>query len=941
MTLNHTRFASEYLYPALNTTNGLKTFSGVHLQEFRPEFTFKGKRLRIEYSKKQKCFKIYPVNNIVHNIHDILPCDGIAGYHKIVKISFLDRLLNLSKLFKKSHILVDARTLDEIIDKKDITYNYHRNNDSKNNNFREGLKNLAQYEEIEAEEIKKTFEDKLSEPGRRIWKTDNDEYKTHLEEDRGTFIQTTKQDPDTIIEILNGKALLRRGHPLMVPIIPVTRRKFRSATPAKMPPLIIDGADDTASALTSSGISDTLASVMQITIFSLFLLGVRIGIQNLSDESIENKEELEGLKAAMEDSQGKIKDFRRKLSKKESVTQEDIEGVIESINTLKSVTKEIDATRLELIFSTTGYIAMLAMQSAVISYNAVAISTLFTSGVSNIVGDLCVFSGQVLMTVSASGKAYIAFQNAQQIKEVISEIKGSDFTSDLTKRIILAMKKDERTYEQLSCAGNVMLAGGQATMAISGPMALALMPGVFAGLGLTAVGVGLNTGVALRQQKVYSYDDTEDEVTKIIKAHYTTELCECILAYLSPGLSSKSNVDNDVDDPLTKKEDSGILDFQGRIKRLPYIDESEFNELEKLDLKKEEIANITHSTSYTLEALSHLNAVPLAINKILKESSIVFGKNKNKDSQNTSYQDTLDIGIKASKQHYEPRKHQAELLRIVEKTDNGNLELLKESINNAVEGGDELHYMFIWQTYVDVLRVKPQDAGYIIPLGELLYEYNQDMADKTYILQKIKSIKALPDKIKEKINPKKVPSYNKLIMDIQNGYISHKTSNLKAKLEEYNALKKEDRPQKLSESMLASPYGEDFKARNMQQIYKSGNNPIYNHDVKLLHIKSAKESGEYNKDGKSPLKIIGQVKKSGGGNWFPQIPHIKNAYTLDVNALNTKGVPDRVFRKILVKDSKSGIRSTYYRGLFDLGGIHKAYKAVEKVLSFSDKSRTP
>jgi hypothetical protein len=224
--------------------------------------------------------------------------------------------------------------------------------------------------------------------------------------------------------------------------------------------------------------------------------------------------------------------------------------------------------------------------------------------------------------------------------------------------------------------------------------------------------------------------------------------------------------------------------------------------------------NIARSGSFQLELLTHLQAVPLVINKLCKES--VFN--------NCDYSKAFDI----STTHYGSRRHQAGLLRVLENFSllpNATLEEIKAVLSNTSK--DEVsraRKMLLWYQITETLQPQNADIGWISAVGSLLSRYEKE-GNKTAILQDIVKVKDMPKIIQRQITRLMEsgikPTYEVLMTTIQNGYTADRFAKLN--INKYDNISHEDIIKELSLKALDSDLNTEFQKHVMQDCYVKDN----------------------------------------------------------------------------------------------------------------------
>ena len=742
------------------------------------------------------------------------------------------------------------------------------------------------------------FQD-LQEKGDRIWIDDKGKYHACIDAKEQVFISTAVDDKKGIPQLafkgyLKGDCALRRKEPYALPVIPTFRRrmKFYNSADKSGPTIIIDGGDDTATALTSSGLPQKTALALQsFLIFPAFLSMVNIGVQGLLGESEDTKDELaeieekifncadkiSGLKASTEQIRKLVKDGKkRKLTSEEKKElSEKVQECYEAVNELKEQIEEKSKQIFENKAANTGYVAMLNMFSAVTAYQISAFTKFVDSfqstpstvaediaHVFDIVGKSTAGVGQVLMTCFATAKSYSAYQDLQETNEDLENIKNSKILNELAKEIAIAYKNDEKFLHKTQIIGNATLAAGQATMFVGG--VAGVNPATYAGLAATLGGVVVNTAGSLWHTNLYAHNEDPDEVETEIKKENNNRL----FTYFIEQCNSK------------KTQEKGE------------------NQGEVTAIYKKNICN--------MELLSALRTTSIVANQIFAQ-----GYNNN--------------DIAPLKKKYKENLHQAGFYNLLTNLSESNNKILTQKKGN----NSTLGYNLLWQKALDSLQVTEDDIKWMAELSEILTNYKKD---SQVDINKLND--NTPEKIKTAIadfNKHSNKTYDNLLTTIQNGFIEHrfKENDIGVFAEKLNNSNKslafeQECNKELKDKIFAD---KGFVQKFMQHEY-SENNPG------SLNIFSSgdKKKGNYHNNSK-PLKIVGQISKDGGGIFHNPKNHIKNVYALNKERVSSSDYQcDNDFiAQYKENDTQYDLRSGYHRCINNI--IDQVNKEQDKNIS--------
>lgn len=325
--------------------------------------------------------------------------------------------------------------------------------------------------------------------------------------------------------------------------------------------IIIDGADDTANAMTNTGLPQQTANILQaFLIFPAFLKGVSLGVDGVGDEANEALEE-------HRDVQNKITDFKVKIEEilKEicslckiynperyindpenflekitlflnNASQKEKTELIKAINEFQielenQITHEDNDSLRQVLMTRIGHFAMISMATSVGVYNVQALlnsfglaqegittNTLDSSKVSiakqfgstlgefpqsslfSQIGNSCGFAGQIMMVFYALHKTYEERKEWLEVEEELSGFKDSKNVSELAKNITTSLLEAKKLNHEIKTFGNLALALGQAGMSVGGPMTLGISTILYSGLASTL------SGIAFSSMSEISYD---------------------------------------------------------------------------------------------------------------------------------------------------------------------------------------------------------------------------------------------------------------------------------------------------------------------------------------------------------------------------------------------------------------------------------------------------
>lgn len=708
---------------------------------------------------------------------------------------------------------------------------------------------------------------------------------TCIDTKKGTYLSATPDELPTLVGYLNCDYYLRRKKELPIKVFPVSQlvqqREFKTnedSDSAKIK-LIFDGADDTASALTSSGLPQQTVNIIQsLLVFPVFLSFVEIGVSGMAEGLEESSENIIAIKKTIAACKDRVKDldeFITQIKNGETTLDEDAlkEKLTESITAISEL-QDQQATlfdeKSEKLANSLGHPGMVMMFTGLLGFeiqsflNMVGGAPMLSKGLegtpvgtkfgidpqlplgmAGVVGNGTVFVGQLLMTAFAAINVKEEFKNIKETNEDIATLKHADTMTEALKKELIAFKKDERLFAAQRLAGNAMLGLGQGTMAVSGPIGLAFNPGVYAGLVLTLMGVGLGSASQLREIKLYGHDEEtsglEQEILSKTEEAITTALLE----------------------DLTKSPE-------------------EYNQQES----EKKYAAIASEATFSLEALHHLQKIPLATHKLFKSA--------------VSTAD-LESAKKKGKQHYASRSHQQGLLKTLE-----NLELpphvadfLQQPSDNE---SDFMKKTCVLYAITEALTPSKEDLAWISMVGELLKSKTKESEhDQTeVIIGKLQEHRdTIPEEILNCITDPNTYSRSpeEIIEKIQKAYVNLKLKNCHPEQEYSNkdvATLKKELSQKINDSKTPRP----FEKRILDTTYK----------------KKKKTEGAYKpEDPSSPIHSVGTLTKKDKGLLKDRV-HKKNVYQFNKEALNRGFEPkDMVFKDYVYNYRKSNFRSDYFR----------------------------
>ncbi len=324
-------------------------------------------------------------------------------------------------------------------------------------------------------------------------------------------------------------------------------------------PIVIDGADDTANALNSSGLPQQALYLAQaLAIFPFFLRGVHLGYEGLGEEAQEIHDQFNQSRSRKFELANKIENYRKELCKlcdinysetNDDTPEEFINKISVKFSTkdltaqnqiialyqqyLQEVEEEFAAPKLvDVMAAYCGWVAMISMMSSVAAYEFQALANI-GGGIANItktinndklplisqIGSNLGLAGQCLMVLYASHKTVNEFKDWQEVEAELQEFSEAKNVSDLAKNMATKLLAAKRNNHAIQTFGNATLAAGQTMMAASGPLIFASAPLLFGGLAATLIGVATNSGSELLYRAYQNYErDIDDLENKIIRS---------------------------------------------------------------------------------------------------------------------------------------------------------------------------------------------------------------------------------------------------------------------------------------------------------------------------------------------------------------------------------------------------------------------------------------
>jgi len=754
------------------------------------------------------------------------------------------------------------------------------------------IRGLARLEEIEHSKLKSFLtsrgKNKLKESDfndlNRVW-LENGKINFRAQGDHIT-VSCEHYNPSSVASFQNyvsGHSAIRRYNPLTYPIMPTWRKKmsFCNKDVKKAPVLIIDGGDDIATAMSNSGLPQQTALALQsFLIFPAFLSLVNVGVQGLLSESKEFKDELKDVKSAIKSSSDRILKLKRevdeilnKINHKPSYKISEFEkGKLDdllkqlslSVIELKNSFEGYDDALKQYRLSNSGYAAMVSMFTAVSSFELESFSKLVSLGsnsssatiVPNVFNVMAVSTaaiGQSIMSCYAAAKAVDAKKEYDELKENIDKIRKSPLLSNFSKKVVIAHKQDEKLFKKLQVIGNSTLSVGQGLMFAGGLSAV--NPLTYAGLSATLAGVSVNTAGTLWYEKRYSKNEDMTEAELRIRQHNQDRL----FAATMQSCGSNSN-------------------------------------LEKLQ-RPQSLGAVNKTNVINIELLTALQAVPLAMNKILKE--------------NYKYGDVKQSFYKVFDSVKTAQRKLPEYLFMQRFTQNQYEELSKCFSKYKYRKSG---YIFLWKSLIDNLEISSSDIDGINKFSEKLltfrsgYKLNIDTTDLPQFIVSAVS----------KYNNSYKLEYENLIGILSSEFYQQKFDELKAKHPSYMTGNETPREHIVNAEVidkLLEDSSESFARKLLQWEYDDHNKTWASDPDKKHKLKGLYQTNT------APLKISGQLQVKEDG-FFSDTVKSKNLYELNKQYIQCEHHVEPDFVKgYLGKDQKWLLRS----------GVHRSVEEIDQI----------
>ncbi len=768
--------------------------------------------------------------------------------------------------------------------------------------FYNPLKKIIAEEKVEAEEISKELGNKIA---IRIWRDQENRYAAYIDNAKNIFI-FSKEGKENILafkKYLQSEAYLRRAKHFSFPLFPSWIREFvLLKKPKSALKNLVEGVND----ITSDAVSFANVTKSQfrptgrvqfsaegLAIFPIFLSLIKIGIESLDDEKHNAVEQLSFIKIKIAQSEIFFKNF---LSQK-TFHQENLEECFDLIRDLTASIKALNSSEVRCNApSYYGYPGILLAFLATVSNEMNAILNLGISSTVDptdlskqspqflyqgskevmVVINSLTLAAQALMICYAANMSYLSFRdlNEAQLSKEIKKINNSPELSNFVKKTLKRIKRDELFYKKCAAANSCISLSGQVSMALSSPLLFAFSPTLYLGLSLHFSSVVIGTVLNHRQAQKYSYDNKKSATEQLIAGYYAGKMLKLVLSKINKSASAK------------------------------FLSERE----------------ILREQSHSIELFSHLSAVALATNKVLKECY-----------KNSTYD--VDLAIQKSATHYRSRNYQKSLGSFLEAMNKKNKSRLNRFVAEA-NGENKLAFMTMWHQHNQALMVSEADGQFIIELGQILAKLNSKnlseirckIYDSSEIPQRIKSeILATSFEVGANVKDNK----EKLILAIQNSYMSYKLKNMAIDFSKNSGKQpKKDKEEliiDLTKSFLKAPFAEKFKSKILHQKYDQENRKNF------FHNNDNKKHSKY-KDTDQIIEIIGKVHKK-GGTGSVNFPHDKNVYAFREEALETDCYlpSEGLLQDTLFSESKFELRSRWFNSLYDSAEVVKQVEVLKKV----------
>lgn len=799
-----------------------------------------GKSFVLEFDSDHRCFRLYQKSERL-GTKDIEQEIQVLLTSKITEDHYLERVHRNPP--RSDFLLLDVLTLKHLSDNGVIS-GIRTEIDS--------FAKLLQEEKREKEILADHQLDKVS-TGRRVWVDEKLCYKSCIDSYRGMFIATPEIKGNEVITIaeetaniaafrdyLVGKAYLRRKvKPRLAPTS--LERKFAALHHQESEESLATDLSDIAVSSTSTYLPNKAPELVQgLLILPIFLTAVKAGIEDMGDELSALKDELAVITDNIKKCEEAIDNFKRN----ETFTLEETIHCFEAMLKLKESLEKVHHVELEAAsHQTLGYPAMLMIFSAIVTYQLKILMSLgdkvpgLTEGVGDItlagydsaanagalgfVGSAPLFLGETIMTFFVLAKIKADIHKYTMQSSEMEAVKGSQEISDIAKKVILDLKKDENFYNLIQIIGESILASGQITMAFSGPFAFGFNPALYAGFGLTIAGISTAVAAESVRESRHDFEKKASAAEEKVSQHYVEELIRLICEF--------EDTENSVSEDL------------------PAV-----------------YQEVLRQKAFTSELFFHLAADGLVLHKIIKEGE---------------ESGSFEKGADAAKEHYKKHSHQNYLYNLTNHLVPNSYHPyhhLARAMETCKEAGF-FAYKLLHEKLIKSLQINDEECDWIIELGKKLSLYEKKPNGD--LIKEMSEIENLPyniaqslDSLKDEETP---PSYDIIISRIQEAFLESRLG--EDKVQEIVAGIKEkseaERENELRELLLESEVKDTFTIEAAQEEY-----------LKESHSKmsSKAQKQNYRDNPNSAIRIVGKVKKSGAGlfaKWFKS--HKKNVYKIN------------------------------------------------------------
>jgi hypothetical protein len=782
----------------------------------------------LKYDASRRCFKLCPKNKI-SSVESLLFKHNKNHYIEEIK----------GDLFKRDYILLEAAALKDLISTGAI-----RNNGAFSENdpdWDEDLEKLIQMEDEEFEDIKRTF-GQASKTNSRIWKDEEGNYVTLLD-GKSTYISTADGNISAFQQIISGKGYLRRSNSFFSVF---KGKKFTAVSEERK----IEQIEENPKHKNEMG-----EIIQNLLVFPATLALIKVGIEDLIGENKHNFPGINGLLDFINDCQLEFNEFMKmrhylagdvkkcldvidRLNKRLQA----LEAPLDTGNSkaLKSMVKIGHDPTNPAMVSTFGAVATHVLtsfleQNKVLSnvkspkfrnplYNKDNPTIRFE--VLKNTSKSCELLWETLMKSFDTEKADLTKRNISRITHSKKDIDNSNALSNFAKKTILASKAKPK----------IPLSLGEDFESS------AIKPAFYIGLGL-ALGEVSNNLVSNIDPTVSPPSNLPlGKMTASVIRHYDTSLAIFMMQKIS-GIKKPLSLPSP-DPTISKYENLRILHLANeKIRRLGP------------DTKNE--IGILNEKGYALELLTYFNTVVLSVNKIIRESEQYM------NSSNEPISQAIEKNILP---HYKGKKHKRHLLQFIEFLSPENSDHLTSFINTC---NSDMDYMGMWGGYISALKVQEEDIQYITELASFLNKYVNFPHERSWILTQVPNLN-IPSVFKEAIIKNTDDSYEKMIVSLQNAYMSYKILPLTKMTDSFQNISSGV----LSRELLNSTTAKNFEASLMEDQYRS----------ERFYYK--KQQSTQNED--NSFYISGKVQKRGENKSFyrlSQKSRLKNVYLFNEDAL--------------------------------------------------------